>query len=99
MTRIAALLGLAVPSLLPSASAAQELVLSSWLPPRHPIVVNAIRPWAEDVERLTEGRVTVRILGTPLGGPPAHFDLPRDGVADTTLRPAQLQPERSLHQV
>lgn len=63
---------------------AEELVLSSWLPPRHPIVVNAIKPWAEQVEEVTEGRVTVRVLARPLGSPPEHFDMARDGVADIT---------------
>ena len=61
-----------------------ELVMSSWLPPRHPIVVNAMRPWAEEVAEATEGRVTVRVLASPLGAPPAHFDMARDGVADIT---------------
>ncbi len=60
------------------------LALSSWLPPRHPIVVNAIKPWAEKVEEVTEGRVSVRVLGKPLGSPPAHFDMARDGIADIT---------------
>lgn len=63
---------------------AQELVLSSWLPPKHPIVVNALEPWAEDVEKATEGRVTIRILGKPLGTPPAHFEMAKDGIADIT---------------
>ncbi|SIR18622.1 TRAP-type C4-dicarboxylate transport system, substrate-binding protein [Paracoccus thiocyanatus] len=64
--------------------AAEELIMSSWLPPKHPVVVNAFQPWAEDVERVTEGRVTVRIMGKPLGSPPAHFDMARDGIADIT---------------
>ncbi|WP_372801379.1 TRAP transporter substrate-binding protein [Paracoccus seriniphilus] len=63
---------------------AEELILSSWLPPKHPIVVNAIEPWAEEVEKVTDGRVTVRIMGKPLGSPPAHFDMARDGIADVT---------------
>jgi TRAP-type C4-dicarboxylate transport system substrate-binding protein len=66
------------------AFAETELVLSSWLPPRHPIVVNAIKPWAEQVEEVTEGRVTVRVLGRALGSPPAHFDMAKDGIADIT---------------
>lgn len=66
------------------AFAETELVLSSWLPPRHPLVVGAIKPWAEQVEEVTEGRVTVRVLAKPLGAPPAHFDMARDGVADIT---------------
>jgi TRAP-type C4-dicarboxylate transport system substrate-binding protein len=61
-----------------------ELVLSSWLPPRHPIVVNAIKPWAKQVEEVTDGRVSVRVLGRPLGSPPAHFDMAKDGIADIT---------------
>jgi TRAP-type C4-dicarboxylate transport system substrate-binding protein len=78
---LAAALALAVAA---PAALAEELVLSSWLPPRHPIVVNAIEPWAEQVGEVTEGRVTVRVLRKPLGSPPAHFDMARDGVADIT---------------
>ncbi|UYN99040.1 MAG: TRAP transporter substrate-binding protein [Devosia sp.] len=63
---------------------AQELTLSSWLPPRHPIVVNAIIPWSERVADVTEGRVTVRVLAKALGAPPAHFDMAADGIADIT---------------
>jgi TRAP-type C4-dicarboxylate transport system substrate-binding protein len=80
--------GLATLALLGLSGMAQanevQLALSSWLPPRHPIVVNAIKPWAEKVEEVTEGRVSVRVLGKPLGSPPAHFDMARDGVADIT---------------
>lgn len=67
-------------------AAAQEvdLVMSSWLPARHPIVVNAFKPWAEEIEEVTEGRVSVRVLGKPAGPPPAHFDMAKDGVADIT---------------
>jgi TRAP-type C4-dicarboxylate transport system substrate-binding protein len=61
-----------------------DLVLSSWLPPRHPVVMRAIKPWAKDIEKATEGRVKIRILAKPLGSPPAHFDMARDGVADIT---------------
>lgn len=80
------MLKLAIAGLLLSATPmmAQELIMSSWLPPKHPIVVNAFEPWAEEVEKATEGRVTVRILGKPLGSPPAHFDMARDGIADIT---------------
>ncbi len=60
------------------------LALSSWLPPRHPIVVGAIKPWADQVEEATDGRVKVRVLTKPLGAPPAHFDMAADGVADIT---------------
>lgn len=80
----AALAASLVAPAIPTQASTVELALSSWLPPRHPIVVNAIRPWAEDVERVTDGRVRVRILGRAAGSPPAHFDMARDGVADIT---------------
>lgn len=67
-----------------SAQAETKLVLSSWLPPKHPIVVNAIKPWAKQIKDATDGRVTVRVLAKSLGAPPAHFDMAADGVADIT---------------
>ncbi len=66
------------------ALAETKLVLSSWLPPRHPIVVNAIKPWAKEIKKVTDGRVSVRVLAKPLGAPPAHFDMAADGIADIT---------------
>ncbi len=67
-----------------SASAEVKLVLSSWLPPRHPIVVNAFKPWARQIGKVTQGRVSVRVLAKALGAPPAHFDMAVDGIADIT---------------
>lgn len=67
-----------------SAAFAETLALSSWLPPRHPIVVNAIKPWAREVSEVTEGRVKVRVLSKALGAPPAHYDMAADGIADIT---------------
>lgn len=67
-----------------SSASAEELVLSSWLPPKHPIVTGVMEPWAKQVAEVTEGRVTVRILPKPLGPPPAHYDLAADGIADIT---------------
>lgn len=61
---------------------AETLTMSSWLPPGHPVLVNAILPWAADVEKATEGRVRIVVPGKPLGTPQAHFDLARDGIAD-----------------
>ncbi|MGC1505382.1 MAG: TRAP transporter substrate-binding protein [Sulfitobacter sp.] len=67
-----------------AAFADTTLALSSWLPPRHPIVANAIKPWADEVSEVTEGRVTVRVLAKPMGAPPAHYDMAADGIADIT---------------
>lgn len=86
-TTFAMLLASAVTAVTISASAAiadTTLVLSSWLPPRHPLVTDAIKPWARQVSDVTEGRVTVRVLAKPMGAPPAHFDMAAEGIADIT---------------
>lgn len=66
------------------ASASTELTFSSWLPSRHPIMLYAFEPWIADIEKVTAGRVKVRLLRRPLGTPSAHFDLAAEGVADIT---------------
>ena len=74
---------LAFPTVL-RAQQATELVLSSWLPPRHALVTEAVQPWARDIDTATNGRVRIRVLVKPLGSPPSHFDMARDGIADIT---------------
>jgi len=81
-------------SLAGPALAQTTLNLSSWLPPSHPIVADMIVPWAEEVEKATNGNVTVRILPKPLGKPPAHFDIAKDGLADITYGVHGYQPGR-----
>ncbi|MGV0908904.1 TRAP transporter substrate-binding protein [Martelella sp. FOR1707] len=55
---------------------------SIWLPPAHPLVADVLVPYAEDIEKVTENRVKVEILPAPLGAPPAHYDLVKNGVVD-----------------
>ncbi|WP_150522509.1 TRAP transporter substrate-binding protein [Roseibium sediminis] len=77
-----------------AASAETTLTLSSWLPPSHPIVANMIVPWTEEVEKATGGNVKVKILPKPLGKPPAHFDIAKDGLADVSYGVHGYQPGR-----
>ena len=67
------------------ASAETVLRLSSWVPPSHTVTRDILIPWMEDVARVTDGRVTVEALKSPLGKPPAHFDIARDGLADIAI--------------
>jgi len=83
LSRVAAVSALALSASAMTAQA-EEYVLSSWLPPTHPIVTGVVQPWADQVAEVTEGRVTVRILPRPLGPPPAHFDMASNGIADIT---------------
>jgi len=83
--------------LLGAASAqAATLRLSSWLPATHPIVKDMIIPWTKQVAEATDGRVTIQVLPKPLGKPPAHFDLAKDGIADITYGVHGYQPGRFL---
>ena len=68
-----------------SSQAETVLRLSSWVPPSHTVMQDILVPWMEDVARVTEGRVTVDALESPLGKPPAHFDIARDGLADVAI--------------
>jgi len=86
---IASLIGLST-----AVQAETTFNLSSWLPPSHPIVADMIQPWADAVEAETGGNVKIRILPKPLGAPPAHFDLAKDGVADITYGVHGYQPGR-----
>lgn len=69
----------------PALSAEVTLRLSNWLPPSHPMVKDFMKPWADEVAKVTEGRVEVQILDAPLGPPPAHFDLVATGAADVAF--------------
>ena len=66
------------------ASAETVLTVSSWLPPKHPIVTDMIIPWGENVKKATDGRVSIKILAKGLGHPKIHYDIARDGLADVT---------------
>ena len=68
-----------------SSYAETVLRMSSWVPPSHTVTRDILIPWMEDVARVTEGRVTVDALESPLGKPPAHFDIARDGLADIAI--------------
>ena len=74
---VAAALGLAG-----AAHAQTTLRVSNWLPPSHPIVRDILAPWGQQVEKATGGRVKVQIMASPIGKPPAQFDLVKSGAAD-----------------
>lgn len=60
------------------------LRVANWLPTNHPLVVNVIKPWTEQVGKATNGRVVMQVLDAPLGPPAAHFDFAVNGIADVT---------------
>jgi len=76
-------LGLGVAPL--PASAQVELSMSAWVPPSHMLVKDGMMPWMKEVERVTEGRVKVKLLPKPVTNPINHFDAVRDGLADVAF--------------
>lgn len=77
-----------------AATAQTTLRLSSWAPPMHPVTTEILGGWAKDVERVTEGRVKVDILKSPLGAPTAYYDLIRNGVVDVGFITHDFTPNR-----
>lgn len=73
------------------------LTLSSWVPPTHFIVKDILQPWMSEVNKATEGRVTIKLLPKPVGSPPQHWELARKGVADITWGNFTYEPERFKH--
>ena len=78
---------LAAPAILrPGRARAAEvtLKLAHFLPPVAPAHAKLLKPWAEQVEAASDGRINIRIYPSmQLGGsPPQLFDQVRDGVAD-----------------
>ncbi|GAB4178776.1 MAG: TRAP transporter substrate-binding protein [Rhodocyclaceae bacterium] len=67
------------------AQAQTVLTMSSWVPPSHIITAKMMLPWAQDVEKATQGRVKFRLLPKAVASPPQSFDAVRDGLADVSF--------------
>ena len=52
------------------ASAQTVLRLNGWLPPTHPIMTRTLKPWAEEVNKVTQGRVRIEVTASSMGPPP-----------------------------
>ncbi len=78
---VAALLAGAAPVL----AADVTLSYSPWLPETYPLNDAVLRPWMDQVEEITEGRVTFNWLPKAVGRAPEQFDVVRDGLADLSL--------------
>lgn len=74
-------------SLLAAAPAASQTILdlSSWVPASHPLVAEMTVPYCKEIEAVTQGRVSCRMLAKPVANPPGTFDAIRDGVADISF--------------
>jgi len=84
---VALVLGAVALSGITTAPQAQELRLSTFVPPVHVIYREIITPWAADVAKATNGAVKVTLYPSmQLGGkPPELFRQTVDGVVDLTF--------------
>jgi len=75
----AAIGAVAVPTV---AQDTKTLRVGSWLPPHHLIIAGILKPWAAAIEQETGGSLSFEIMTSPLGPPPAQFDLLLDQAFD-----------------
>ena len=86
---LAGFLALSVP-----ASAQTVLRLNGWLPATHPIMTRTLKPWAEEVNKVTQGRVRIEVTASSMGPPPTQVDMVRDNVVDMVFSVHGYTPQR-----
>jgi TRAP-type C4-dicarboxylate transport system substrate-binding protein len=68
---------------LPLPAAAQNVILfNSFIQPQHPVNTRVFKPWADEIAKVTEGRVKVEIAPASLAAPPQQLDGVTKGVFD-----------------
>ena len=76
----AALAALATAS--PAAAQTTTLRVGNWLPPHHLIIKGIVEPWAQAIERESNGTLKLEIMPSAIGRPPEYFDFTVNGVVD-----------------
>ena len=77
-----------------AAQAQTVLTMSNWVPPQHPIVIYIMQPWADQVAKVTSGRVKVQMLPKAIAAPNQHYDATINGQVDLAWATYGYQPER-----
>ncbi|HXH82588.1 MAG TPA: TRAP transporter substrate-binding protein [Candidatus Tectomicrobia bacterium] len=85
-------------ALVPAAPARAQttLTMSSWVSPTHHITAVVLQGWANEVEKVTNGRVRFRMLPKHPSAPPGTFDAVRDGLVDLSYVTASYTPARHI---
>jgi len=92
---LAALVGGVVTAAQP-VGAQTTLTMSSWVSPTHHITAVVLQGWANEVEKVTGGRVKFRMLPKHPSAPPGTFDAVRDGLVDLSYVTASYTPARHI---
>jgi TRAP-type transport system periplasmic protein len=85
--------GVAAPSALAQTT---TLTMSSWVSPTHHITAVVLQGWANEAEKVTNGRVKFTMLPKHPSAPPGTFDAVRDGLVDLSYVTASYTPARHV---
>jgi len=78
------------------ALAQTTLTMSSWVSPQHHLTSIVLQGWANEVEKVTSGRVKFQMLPKHPSAPPGTFDAVRDGLVDLSYVTASYTPARHI---
>ncbi len=91
---LAALLGLFAAA--PALAQTTTLTMSSWVSPQHHVTAVVLQGWANEAEKVTNGRVKFTMLPKHPSAPPGTFDAVRDGLVDLSYVTASYTPARHV---
>ena len=80
----------------PAAAQTTTLTMSSWVSPQHHITAVVLQGWANEAEKVTNGRVKFTMLPKHPSAPPGTFDAVRDGLVDLSFVTASYTPARHV---
>ena len=98
MTRLvlAAMAGWLLAAAPPVLAQTTTLTMSSWVSPQHHLTSVVLQGWANEVEKVTNGRVKLTMLPKHPSAPPGTFDAVRDGLVDLSYVTASYTPSRHI---
>ena len=80
----------------PAVAQTTTLTMSSWVSPTHHVTAVVLQGWANEVEKVTNGRVKFQMLPKHPSAPPGTFDAVRDGLVDLSYVTASYTPARHI---
>src|SRR5436309_2744464 len=78
------------------ALAQTTLTMSSWVSPTHHITAVVLQGWANEAEKITNGRVKFQMLPKHPSAPPGTFAAVREGLVDLSYVTASYTPARHI---
>jgi TRAP-type C4-dicarboxylate transport system substrate-binding protein len=92
---VAAMMG-AIALVDPATAQTTTLTMSSWVSPQHHLTSTVLVGWANEVEKVTNGRVKFQMLPKHPSAPPGTFDAVREGLVDLSYVTASYTPARHI---